>query len=300
MNEQNPAILLSTATAYRIQEMPKFFVGGSAKSGTTWLQLLLDGHPEVSCFGEAHLFDVLVPSLAATLEGYNRDVDWKNTAVFAQLPGCPLIGDEQAAVIVRMAFSTLAAQRVGEKLVKIIGEKTPDNTGYLPLLQHIFPEAKVLQMVRDGRDCAVSGWFHNMRISEQSNRERFPSMASYARSFATSWAAELQCGEDFRAQHPDGYLAARYEDLTASPVQTLCDVLRFLGVDASEAVAESCLNAASFEKMSGGRPRGNEDPSSFFRKGVVGDWRNHLDTAAADDFATIAGKWLARYRYRLD
>src|ERR1700722_16518864 len=31
-----------------------FFIGGAAKSGTTWLQLLLDRHPAISCNGEGH------------------------------------------------------------------------------------------------------------------------------------------------------------------------------------------------------------------------------------------------------
>jgi hypothetical protein len=34
-----------------------FFVIGMPKSGTTWLQLLLDAHPEIQCHGESQ-FDV--------------------------------------------------------------------------------------------------------------------------------------------------------------------------------------------------------------------------------------------------
>ena len=40
-----------------------FFIGGTAKSGTTWVQLLLDAHPEVSCNGEGHFLDNLKPAL---------------------------------------------------------------------------------------------------------------------------------------------------------------------------------------------------------------------------------------------
>jgi hypothetical protein len=40
-----------------------FFVGGAPRSGTTWLRLLLDSHPEVCCRGEGlfqkHLADPL-------------------------------------------------------------------------------------------------------------------------------------------------------------------------------------------------------------------------------------------------
>ena len=35
-----------------IRRKQVFFIGGAAKSGTTWLQLLLNAHPEISCSGE--------------------------------------------------------------------------------------------------------------------------------------------------------------------------------------------------------------------------------------------------------
>ena len=40
-----------------------FFIGGAAKSGTTWLQVLLDAHPSVSCTGENHFVTHLFPTL---------------------------------------------------------------------------------------------------------------------------------------------------------------------------------------------------------------------------------------------
>ena len=36
------------------------FIVGSPRSGTTWLQLLLAGHPEVATRGETHLFEHFV------------------------------------------------------------------------------------------------------------------------------------------------------------------------------------------------------------------------------------------------
>jgi hypothetical protein len=36
-----------------------FFVGGAPRSGTTWVQHLLNGHPDVSCRGEGHFLQFL-------------------------------------------------------------------------------------------------------------------------------------------------------------------------------------------------------------------------------------------------
>src|SRR4029077_9007265 len=49
-----------------------FFLGGAVKSGTTWLQALLDAHPQVSCTGENHFVDCLSPRLKKSLEEFNR------------------------------------------------------------------------------------------------------------------------------------------------------------------------------------------------------------------------------------
>ena len=49
-----------------------FFIGGSGKSGTTWLQQILNAHPTVACNGEAHLFDILLAQLSHTLDTYNE------------------------------------------------------------------------------------------------------------------------------------------------------------------------------------------------------------------------------------
>jgi hypothetical protein len=57
--------------------------------------------------------------------------------------------------------------------------------------------------------------------------------------------------------------------------------LEHLGVDSSESSVESCVKAGSFEKLSGGRKRGETDAKSFYRSGTVGDWQNHLDANVA-------------------
>jgi hypothetical protein len=36
------------------------------------------------------------------------------------------------------------------------------------------------------------------------------------------------------------------------------------------------LDRFSFQRLAGGRRPGEEDPASHYRRGVAGDWRNHL------------------------
>jgi hypothetical protein len=57
--------------------------------------------------------------------------------------------------------------------------------------------------------------------------------------------------------------------------------LEHLGVEASAQSIQACREAGNFERLSGGRSRGQTDAKSFYRSGTVGDWRNHLDANLA-------------------
>ena len=62
------------------------------------------------------------------------------------------------------------------------------------------------------------------------------------------------------------------EQLTNRSRIKLIDPFEFLGVDADGPAVTARVAGASFQALSGGRTRGDEDRHSFFRKGVAGDW----------------------------
>jgi len=99
------------------------------------------------------------------------------------------------------------------------------------------------------------------------------------------------------AQHPDRYTEVFYEDLHTAPEATTAKLLQFLGVDDSEASVEACLRAGSFDRLSGGRQRGDEQADAFYRKGTVGDWRNHFDDQCVNVFMQQAGATLTALGY---
>ena len=57
------------------------------------------------------------------------------------------------------------------------------------------------------------------------------------------------------------------------------------------------MGAASFERLSKGRTRGEEDPTSFFRKGVAGDWRDAFTGRDRRVFEEEAGGLLQKLGY---
>ena len=277
-----------------------FFIGGSMKSGTTWLQLLLDAHPDIACIGEAHLPDQLAPLLMTSLDRYNQQLDEKNRSVFAEIAGFPLYNRDDLAYMIAANLLLAFAKAGAGKRLRAIGEKTPDNVRQFDLLQAIFPRARFIHIVRDGRDCAVSCWFHNLRTNRQWASSTHPSLPDYAGMFAREWAEDLAQATRFADAHPAACITVRYEDLLADTAAVLRPVLAFLGLPASAEIAQRCVWAAAFERLSDGRPRGRENRDSFFRSGTQGNWREHLDTAANSAFIAAAGPWLDRFGYLHD
>jgi hypothetical protein len=280
-----------------LREKQLFFIGGAPKSGTTWLQLLLDRHPAICCNGEGHFPTYLIPRLIGTIDDYNQDIAWKNQTIFGDLPGYPQFGEDQIGFLWASAIALQLSAQTRDPAIRLIGEKTPDNVRFFGLLEMAFPGAKFIHIVRDGRDCAVSGWFHNLRVTPDWTRENFASMDAYVAGQAEEWAANVGAGTRFGETRPDRYLAIRYEDLAAEPGPVLARVLAFLGAESGPEILAACIGAGSFATLSGGRAPGEEDRGSFFRKGMIGDWRNHFTAETSGVFAQHAAEWLARYGY---
>jgi hypothetical protein len=76
-----------------------FFVGGAPRSGTTWLQQLLDSHPEVSCRGEGLFWKTFAEPLDDIVAKWRETLASKNAEVFRDTAGYPPPGDEDGDML---------------------------------------------------------------------------------------------------------------------------------------------------------------------------------------------------------
>ncbi len=92
----------------------------------------------------------------------------------------------------------------------------------------------------------------------------------------------------------------RYEDLRQNTVKELQRIVcELTGQTLSYERANAIVDEFSFERQSGRKP-GEESKSSFLRKGVVGDWRNHFSDEACQIFDYYAGDILIQLGYEQD
>jgi hypothetical protein len=227
--------------------------------------------------------------------------------------------DEHINAMMRLAteyFLTAELSKTGKRLV---GDKSPLlDEGFMREVGAVYPGARVIHIIRDGRDRTVSsmhrgwrrasqGYLHRLSPEELARgkalREgrREPTGAfteEWLRQAARHWRLLVgRAVEDGPALLGSDYTEVRYEDLLVRPNEEVERLLDFLGVDTDERLVEHCVSSASFEKLSRGRQRGQEDPSSFYRKGVAGDWKYLFDGHDRQIYKEEAGELLIRLGY---
>jgi len=266
----------------------KLFLVGCPKSGTTWLMNLLNGHDEVVVCGEGAFAWQLVPMLTQAFRAFNQHQ--KKMKPIVQLRDIDLL--LVARTIIDSQFSRYVTESASDPArIRVVGDKTPQHSIGIPLLNQLYPDAKFIHIVRDPRDVATSAWFH----FGQSDPRSFETYVHY---FMTQvWPVNVGGARQAGPPLGDRYLELRYEDLHAEPTSHIQKVLAFLGVDASDQAIAQCHAFARFEKWSGGRKPGQADPKSFYRTGTRGDWRNHIPIELAQRCCSQIASLMTPYGY---
>jgi hypothetical protein len=250
-----------------------FFIGGAPRSGTTWLQYLLDAHPEICCAGEGLFRKELAEPMDKLILARGAALEAKNQNVFRHSAGYPLpdAGDTEALVATGILLAL--ERQCGGKHYRAIGEKTPENVFFFPALKRMFPDAKFVGIARDPRDLLSSAWhfFRKPEAGDDTARKT---------DFIQSALPSLQQGAramlELRRNSPTDCMLVTYERMLSDTAMTAAALYRFLGVSDDNAIVEGCVARTSFAALTQGRPVGTVEEGSFFRKGVVGDWRATL------------------------
>lgn len=274
-----------------------FFVVGMPKSGTTWLQQLLDAHPQVMCTGEGALH-LYLTAMRRAAQNYNRHLSARG-AIFQKDSFPALAGQEVQRLARQFILQRLRAAlaQTPDSQVTWIGNKDPDHGTNMEVMARLFPRAAYIHIIRDGRDQMVSLWRHMQRHHPNFKPEHFADLGTMLEERGANWSRYIRKVRRTASRTQLRYHEVRYEDLQAEPDATFKSVLDFLAVDAGSDVVRTCLSAADFASLSGGRQRGEEDAGSFYRKGVAGDWRNYLTPEQSAGFCARSGGLMAELGY---
>jgi hypothetical protein len=309
-----------------------FFIAGEMRSGTSWLRRMLNVHPEIACGHEGSFFGrdydrEEIPVYTGPVSSLTRAIaDSKSLKVWHELPWNQWTDgyDEDLTGLARVMVDYFLSKEAARTGKPIVGDKSPQHTHNLDEIHEIYPDARIVHIVRDGRDVAVSAMNHWWRQAQDrddpvfeldpeeldkrdaylADREGFLSAGESIftekrlRQIAERWAYRVgKARRDGVTIYSENYLELRYEDLLADVPANIRRVLDGLGASSGDAMVERCARAGNFESVSN-RKQGEEDSSSFFRKGVVGDWRSVFNKRDRQLFDEVAGERLEEVGYR--
>jgi hypothetical protein len=148
----------------------------------------------------------------------------------------------------------------------------------------------IVYALRDGRDVMVSLYCNKKYF----RGEQIGEFDSFLKKYAQDWVHHLKICLKKRE-----LILARYEELSASPESTLKNIFKGLDAEVQDTVIRDAVGLFSFEKMAK-RAKGCEDLNSFFRKGIVGDWKNYFNDQHKARFKSAAGEYLIDFGYEKD
>jgi hypothetical protein len=268
-----------------------FFVTGRGKSGTTWMAKLLGSHPHLFCDSTENF-------------GFHQDLKFQLLSDYPELKydGLEEYLDTRIWKLIKNGLIANLTTKCNKLSVQKLGDKTPDQDVWRIL--ELFPMTQIIIMLRDFRDACLSWAFHAARSSGTwEGWFEGPEKKALNNDFLTIMLNYYERKKDFKMysclaiEKPDQVLIVRYENLKAKPVGTLKGIFDFLKVNSRDTYVKRCLNLNTFEKISGGRKPGVADFNSFYRKGIVGDWRNHFSGENIKIFKKIAGDTLISAGY---
>ncbi|HEX2993727.1 MAG TPA: sulfotransferase [Anaerolineales bacterium] len=292
----------------------KFFIFGHARSGTTLLMRLARLHPDVHCNYQAHFFtrQPLLKSLVNTPEAEEwlgrKSNRWNQ-------------GRDLSPLILRAAADCIMERDAAKVGKHIVGDKSPSSTIHgqaVRDLHAVYPDAKLVYIVRDGRDVLISERFRNLveeskflkaedrQIIDElrknqvqfTNGTRSIFTEAVIRRVAKGWVTNLQeTEEEGRRLFGDNYLSLRYEDLLARPFAEMQKLWSFLGAQANPSLENAIVEEMSSNPDEEWQAKRNEDIASFLPKGHAGNWQRLFTARDKALFKEVAGEMLINWKY---
>jgi tetratricopeptide (TPR) repeat protein len=245
------------------------FVLGFPRSGTTLLEVALEGHPQAVSLGENEL---LIDGVREFLGGP------------AALERLSQAGPETLARL-RQAYWARAVEAGADSAGHLFIDKHPLNTLKLPLIAKLFPEARVVFAYRDPRDVVLSCF-----------RRRFQMSAPIYELLTLEGAARFYDAVMGLAERLDTILptATRrvcYETLVADFDREMQSLCAFLGIEWTAQMRDFALRT---------RERAHATPSTAqLARGLdasgVGGWRRYAAQLAP--VLPLLEPWVRRFGY---
>jgi hypothetical protein len=220
----------NSSTVEIIEQDKPIFIGGLQRSGTSLMRAILGSHPTLAIYKSD------LPLWTKFYKQYKdsnlNDLDFRVRLLDE------IVSDRKSLKIIGLTFNSqeildslqneshvtfgILFQHLLRQYAKLIGRprwglKTPHNEFWTDEIFAAYPDAKMIHIIRDPRDVAVSvdsrGWDKPL---EKTCRK---------------WQQSAQLGKINSEKYADSYMVVRYEDLVRNPESTTQKVCDFVKLD---------------------------------------------------------------------
>ncbi|MCJ7601447.1 MAG: sulfotransferase [Desulfobulbaceae bacterium] len=269
------------------------FIVGTPRSGTTMLSTLLDRHSKISFPPETQFFTEFSSKLSdAKVKEYTKnelaqlalanhrikDLNLNHSKVLKRYLEYP----KDLPNLLRAILETYA-----EQTGKIIpGEKTPKHLEHIPLIIKAFPSAKIICIIRDGRDVVRS--LLKVNWAEPNNPRRFG-------LFCLEWCEHAALTMKYKKLlSADHFITVKYEDIISDPEKTLTSICKFIGVDFEPA---QLVYSAKSNVVPHWEKEWKSKSSTILDKNRIAAWRNSKDRCQLWTMNCMMGTMLEKLGY---
>lgn len=267
-----------------------FFIVGSPRSGTTLLRFILSSHSRIYIPDETGFVPFLrkpphenlslseVQEVLARIGRLNRfwdgmvnDLD----AFYAALPQPTLAN----------LLDGLFQQRIVPHGATRWGDKTPLYVRYVPTIRALFPQAKFIHMIRDGRDATLSAfkkWGH-----EKAYMDHTYLLINWRRNVEAGWQAQKLLGAD--------YLEVRYEELVSEAETAVSRICTFL----DEPFESTMVDQTGLAQQVGGGIDAHVEVQKPINRNSIGRWQQEMTRFQQKQANKLIGPTLQKAGYPL-
>ncbi len=230
-----PASFIKRKTPVSKNHYQPFFIVGSGRSGNTLLRAILSVHDKIVIPPEFYKMQQVIKTLfkyqhkdwnllvQKSVEAIfsSNDIDtWEISKENLTKQLLSVKGNDKSLEEVIHQLYTSYGISKGKKDF-IWGDKSPINTYNLFWISKIFPKAKYIHLVRDGRDVSLSYFKSGI----------YPN----TKEAAKRWVRSIRQVYHFKHQNnPKKFLEIKYEDLVQNPENTIRKVCSFLSIPYSD------------------------------------------------------------------
>lgn len=287
------------------------FVVGNSRSGTSMMRRILGKHSIIHTLNEVHFFEkfwstddidkVLTEKEALWLANRLLFLDRYNVLeTFVEEE----FAEEAKKLIAELNMPSPHPHDIYHALLiyrahqegKLIGsEKTPQNLFYVNELLQLYPNCRIINLVRDPRGVLLSQKKKWMRKDSADShlkdhkKEVLRLQVNYHPiTISKLWNSAIKAIERFE-DHPQ-VMSVRFEDITNNPVEVLEKTCAFLEVPFEQEMLNVAYSGSSLELVKGATEYG-------IKKNTVRSWESKLTKAEILICQWITGKNLERYGY---